>query len=116
MSRWIAFFIAILIGAALGLLYGWQINPVEYVDTIPNSLRIDFKSDYVLMTAESYQADQDLPAAIRRLSFLGADDPTEIVKQALLFAEKQGYSDVDLATIRSLEESLQGMNPALGVP
>ena len=48
-SRWILFIFAILVGAGLGLLYGWVINPVDYVDTTPDTLRIDYKTDYVLM-------------------------------------------------------------------
>ena len=58
-SRWILFIIAILAGAGLGLLYGWVINPVDYVDTAPDTLRIDYKTDFVLMVAEAYQGESD---------------------------------------------------------
>ena len=30
---------AVLLGAAAGLFYGWVVNPVEYVDIAPESLR-----------------------------------------------------------------------------
>ncbi len=76
MSRWIRFFLVIAIGAAGGLFYGWVINPVKYVDTTPDTLRIDYKSDYVLMVAESYGADGDLALAARRLALLG-DTPSQ---------------------------------------
>jgi hypothetical protein len=111
MSRWIAFFLAILVGVAGGLLYGWVLSPVKYVDTTPDSLRIDYKSDYVLMVAEAYQLEADLSLAARRLAQLGASPPVELVRQAVLFGERQAYTDADLALMRRLETDLQGWTP-----
>jgi hypothetical protein len=51
MPRWIPVLIAALSGLALGLVYGWRINPVQYTDITPDVLRIDYRSDYVLMVA-----------------------------------------------------------------
>jgi hypothetical protein len=116
MSRWIRFLIAIIIGAGLGLLYGWAVSPVEYVDTSPDSLRIDYKSDYVLMVAEAYQIEADMALAVRRLALLGSDPPTETVRQALLFAESQGYTDADVALIRKMLRDLETWNPLLESP
>jgi hypothetical protein len=114
MKRWIYFFIAIAIGVAGGLFYGWVLDPVKYVDTLPDSLRIDYKSDYVLMVAETYQAENSLPNAVRSLALVGEEQPVEIVRQALTFAEVQGYSKDDVTTLRSLLEALQSWNPILG--
>ncbi len=113
MSRWIRFLIAILIGAGLGMYYGWAINPVEYVDTTPDSLRVDYKSDYVLMVAETYQVEGDLALAVRRLAMLGSDPPTDTVRQALRFAESQGYTDADVGLMRALLSNLETWNPLL---
>lgn len=113
MARWIAFFIAIAVGAAGGLLYGWLVNPVKYVDTSPSSLRIDFKSDYVLMVAESYRADGNLALAVQRLSGL-EEQPVESVSQAVAFAEEHGYGETDLTAMKSLLEALQNWNPSGG--
>jgi hypothetical protein len=107
MSRWIRFFLAIAIGAAGGLFYGWVVNPVKYVDTTPDTLRIDYKSDYVLMVAESYSADNDLALAARRLALLGDTPPMDTVREAVLFAERQGYVDADVALMRRLLSDLQ---------
>jgi hypothetical protein len=38
---------------ARGLLYGWMVNPVRYVNTTPDTLRADYQLDYVLMVAEA---------------------------------------------------------------
>lgn len=107
MSRWIRFLLAIAIGAAGGLFYGWVANPVKYVDTTPDTLRIDYKSDYVLMVAESYSADNDLALAARRLALLGDTPPMDTVREAVLFAERQGYVDADVALMRRLLSDLQ---------
>jgi hypothetical protein len=109
MSRWLLFFITIAVGAAGGLYYGWVINPVQYVDTYPSSLRADYKADYVLMVAEAYQAERDLFLSMRRLSVLGDATPEESVNKALLFAISVNppYSQIDLATMQNLYNALQ---------
>ena len=59
MSRWFVTLIALALGITLGLVYGWVINPVQYTDVTPDALRIDYRTDYVLMVAEAYRAEQD---------------------------------------------------------
>ena len=113
MSRWFRFFIAILIGCGLGLLYGWVISPVEYVNTTPDTLKIDYTTDYVLMVAEAYSSERDLAKAVTRLAALGSEMPAEIVGQAILFAESQGYTDADVALMRGLARDLDTWNPTL---
>ena len=113
LMRWFLFFIAIALGVAAGLYYGWVVSPVEYTDTAPDSLRIDYKSDYVLMVAEAYQAENDLAQAAQRLAFLGASSPTETVAEAIQFAttSRLPYSEVDLALMRQLAQDLQNWKP-----
>jgi hypothetical protein len=113
MARWITFLIAILLGLALGLYYGWRINPVEYVDASPGTLRIDYKTDYVLMVAEAYHSEADAPLAIHRLALLG-EKPVDMVVQAVLFAERNGYTDDDLTLMRSLSQALQAWQSSQG--
>jgi hypothetical protein len=116
MSRWIRFLTAILIGIGLGLAYGWLVNPVEYVDTSPDSLGVDYKTDYVLMVAEAYKLEGDLPLAIRRLALLGATAPVDLVYQAISFAQKAGYIDADLEVMQALLNDLQAFGPGQGSP
>jgi hypothetical protein len=116
MMRWFGFFLAILVGVGLGLLYGWVVKPVDYVDTSPDTLRIDYKTDYVLMTAEAYQGEGNLELAIRRLALLGDDAPVGMVYQSILFAEKAGYADADLAMVQTLMAALQTYNLTQGTP
>ena len=108
MKRWISFLIVIAIGALMGMYYGWEINPVEYVDTTLNALRMDYKTDYVLMVAEAYHVEQDMGIAVQRLSLLGEAPPAEIITQAILYtAQIPNYSQTDLAQMQTLLEALQ---------
>jgi len=111
MFRWIGFFIAIILGISAGLYYGWVLSPVEYVDTTPDTLRIDYKTDYVLMVAEVHQRDGDIETAARRLAFLGDDLPLTVVQQTLDYALQTGYGQTDLNLLVQLRDGLQTWNP-----
>lgn len=115
-SRWIKFLIAIALGAVAGLYYGWVISPVEYIDTAPDSLRIDYKADYVLMVAEAYQVENDLGLAVRRLALLGDSPPAEIVARAITFGLQNNFAEADLALLQKLSLDLQAWAPGLEVP
>ena len=112
MSRWITFLLAILLGIAAGLYYGWVISPVEYVDTTPDTLRIDYKTDFVLMVAEVYQAEGDIETAARRLALLGDEAPVSLTQQAQDYAHANGYGQTDLNLLTQLRDGLQNWNPA----
>jgi hypothetical protein len=102
------------IGIALGLVYGWVIDPVEYVDTTPNTLRPDYRADYVLMVAEAYGSEQDAAAAARRLAILGSEGPGEIATSALQKARGYGFAAPDLELIQKLTTAMQAWQPPGG--
>ena len=106
MIRWLTFLLAIAMGAAAGLYYGWVVNPIRYVDAAPDSLRFDYKADYVLMTAEAYRADGNLELALERLTMLGGNSPAENVALATVFAVKAGYGEADLALMQNLADAI----------
>lgn len=110
--RFIWFGVAILGGLILGLLYGWLINPVKFVNTPPSSLRADYRADYVLMVAEIYAADGDLVQAAKSLQMLDASaSPLGTVQFTFLIAQNLGYSRQDLQTISDLSQALQVLTP-----
>ena len=111
MSRQVWFFVVILVGVALGLAYGWIINPVKYVDTSPDTLRADYKTDYVLMVAEAYHKENDVALAVRRLAFLGNISPLESVQQAVVLARQAGYSSQDIGLMVALTQVLETWTP-----
>jgi hypothetical protein len=116
MSRWTKFLIAVILGAAVGLFYGWVVNPVEYADISPQSLRADYKTDYVLMVAEAYQVDHELDLAVRRLAVLGSGSPTDLVSSALTYALQHDYAPQDMALLQSMGDDLLTWNPNLEIP
>ena len=116
MGRWVRFLIIIAIGIAIGLVYGWIINPVEYVETAPDSLRLDYKTDYVLMVAEAYQVEQNLDLAVRRLAVLGNTPAQDLVIEAIAYAAQIQYDPADLVLMQALVDGLKTWYPGLETP
>ena len=112
MSRWIKFLIVIAIGTSIGLYYSWVVNPVQVEQTSQESLRLDYRSDYVLMVAEIYQLEKNPAAAAERLARLGQSPAPQIVQQAIIFGEQSGYQPVDINLLVQLRDALQTWNPA----
>ena len=110
-SNIIKIIIALAIGIALGLIYGWAIDPIEYVDVTPNILREDYRVDYVLMTAEAYQNDFDSETAARRLAILGSESPANIVASALEYANKNNFSENEINLLQTLLTAMQTYQP-----
>lgn len=110
-SNWIKFFIALAIGIALGVTYGWVIDPMQYTDAPPNILREDYRNDYVLMTAEIYQSEQDGESAARRLAILGSESPAQITASALQYATSNGFSENDVSLLQDLLDAMQTYQP-----
>jgi hypothetical protein len=110
MSRWTIFFLVILLGLGLGLVYGWVINPISFEDTTLNNLRIDYKTDYTLMVAEVYHQENDLEWALNRLTLLEDSSPLESVENALRFASQEEYTLPDMFLLRDLHNAIEGVN------
>jgi hypothetical protein len=110
--------IGLAIGVAVGLLYGWLVQPVEFVDTSPDSLRVDYRTDYVLMVAEVYQAEGDLAAAQRRLAALGPQPPADTVEAAIAYADDQHFASADVDRLEALagDLELRRETPEIGGP
>ena len=112
--RFVFFALAILVGFAAGLGYGWAINPVQYRSTSPDTLQIDYRTDFVLMVAELYYAEGDLALALARLGFLGDTPPLLMMNETITYANAQRYADVDLQLMQRLafdiQQALDGTN------
>ena len=111
MPRWISALLLLVIGIALGLLYGWVLSPVQYVDTTPDTLRADYRADYVLSVAEAHQSDQDTDLAARRLAILGSQPPGDIAGQALEDARRYGFPEADIQLLQKFTTVMQAMQP-----
>jgi hypothetical protein len=110
--------LGLALGLVFGLLYGWVLRPVEYVDTAPNALREDFRSDYVLAVAETFQAHQDLEEAQVRLATLGPEPAANYVVDAIDYGVEHNMSQRDLDTLNQLAVALRDLpsSPEIGSP
>lgn len=119
MSRWIRFFIVFGIGLIIALFYTWKINPVQLKDTSPDTLRQDYKTDYVLMVAEIYHANGDLETARMNLALLGSETPDKIVEDALDYARGGSnnsqalYPAEYVALMQALSDAIKTLQPTL---
>jgi hypothetical protein len=100
--RFILLFALMAIGICVGLFYGWVVNPVTYMNTTADSLRVDYKTDVVLMTAEIYSMDGNLDRAMNRLSWVENDGQVALLQDCLAYARKYNFSEVDLDSISRL--------------
>ena len=112
-NRWLYIILALLAGVAAGLAYGWVIDPVDFYDLTPDTLRADFKADYVLMTAEAYRTEHDPGLAARRLAVFGSQSPVSIASNGLAYARANSFPDTDIALIQELVTALQAWS---GIP
>jgi len=64
-----------VVGIILGLIYTWVLQPIEYVDTPPASLRQDFKDRYRALIAAAFMSNNDLVRAQARLELLHDENP-----------------------------------------
>lgn len=86
----------LLLGAVLGVVYAWLVQPVEYINTSPASLRTDFKDRYRALIASAYMANTDLVRARARL---------ELLQDADLYQALAGQAQRTLAEGQSPDEA-----------
>lgn len=110
---WIFILLALITGIGIGIAYGWYIDPVDYFDLTPDTLRSDFKADFVLMTAEAYRVEQDPGLAARRLAIFGTKSPSAIAADGLAYARANGFSEADIALMQELVTALQAWSGIL---
>ena len=97
----------LVFGLVLGLVYAWLINPVDYVNTIPSSLREDYRDQYRLMIALAYAANKDLVRASERLKLLNDDDPVRtLTEQAQRILAEDGSME-DARALGALATAMQ---------
>ena len=109
-SRRIFFFtLAILLGIAAGLAFGWLVMPPKAPINAPmERLRVDYETDLVLMTAEYFQGDPNTMLALDQLAKISLEDPLTLIGNSLTYARQIGYPQTDLLLIENL---LNRINP-----
>jgi hypothetical protein len=95
-----------LAGLLFGLFVGWQLLPVEYVNTQIGDLGPSEKEDYVLMVAAEYAVDNDANKALSRLDELDVANPDQFVAYLAeqYVQEGRGADDPDTVNLVRLAE------------
>jgi hypothetical protein len=108
MKSWQAILLicVLAMGVVSGLVYGWLVNPVEYVNTNTETLRIDYQTDLVLMAADIYAADSNSAHAIQRLYLLRRADLKELMTDCLEYATRMNFSTQDIQKMVLLKEAI----------
>lgn len=114
--RWTLFIIAILFGIGLGLVFGWVLLPRTAVQGPFTSLRADYKTDAVLMVAESYAKQQNLAVAIQNLRRIGSATTPQELRFFITNAQTLGYSQADLKLMADLLHAVESAAPAGTAP
>jgi hypothetical protein len=114
--RVLFFLIAAIFGALMGIGYGWWLRPQMYTQASLSNLRVDYRTDYVLMTAEIYHQENNLEEARQRLQLLGSDSPERYSREALLAAGQFGYGQNDLQLLANLVQALTPTNSVTPSP
>jgi hypothetical protein len=110
-SNLIKIIIAAAIGIAMGILYGWVIDPVEFTNLTPSLLREDYRADYVLMVAEAYHGEIDADNAARRLAVLSSEAPSVVVTNTLDYAHVNGFTENEITQLQQLLTAMQTYQP-----
>jgi hypothetical protein len=100
--RYTPLLLGLLVGIAIGILYGWVIQPIESRETSPRSLQDQYQADVVLMIAEIFAAEEDIELARQRMSNLSLETYGDIVANALNYAKAHDFSDQDIEVLSNL--------------
>jgi len=106
MSRRLFLILGFGLGVAGGLYYAWLVSPVEYVDTAPESLRADFRADYLALIASAYAGDEDLVRARIRLALFPDLDPTTDLAALAQQRLAAGFADTEASALAQLASAL----------
>jgi hypothetical protein len=103
---------AVVLGAAMGLVYSWIVSPVKYVDAPPYALRADYKDEYRAMVAAAYLYSGDLVRAQARLAQLKDDSPAQSIAMQAQRALAEGRPEEEVRALSNLALALgQGVTP-----
>lgn len=76
--------------------------PKAPVNAPMKDLRVDYKTDLVLMVAESFANHPDSEQALDQLKEIDPGDPLTLIGASLSYAKEIGYPPADLKLIENL--------------
>lgn len=105
-SDWALFFVFLLLGMAAGVYYAWAINPVEYVETAPASMRDDYVADYLTLVSLAYASTGDLDRARTRLALIPDPNPAGALSQLAQIRLAAGRPEQEARSLALLAAAL----------
>jgi hypothetical protein len=93
-------------GLAIGLLIGWVLLPVEYVDTTIADLHVDHQEQYILLVGSAYAADHNLEKAKSRLEQLEAANAKQWIANLADRYIAEGQDEADIQVLVALAHGL----------
>jgi hypothetical protein len=100
-------------GVALGLVLGWVVWPVEFVDTSIADLAPEYKEEYVLLVASAYVTDGDLEKAQARLALLEVPNVNGWVSAQIDSYIAAGRDEADIQALAALAHALGVTSPQM---
>lgn len=112
--RYFWFVLSILCGLIIGAVAASRLIPLPYENLQFSSLRADYKTDYVLMTAEVYHQNHQIEEAQDTLKQLGPESPVYHVQEAIVYARDYNYRQQDMEWMIELLQALQSSPTTVG--
>jgi hypothetical protein len=109
-NRYSPILFGLILGIAIGLLYGWVIRPIQIVESTPDTLRDDYQTDLILMIAEAYESEEDLDLALRRFELLELEPPEGILQAALTYSQDHDYKVIEVQRLNELLVDIETFN------
>jgi hypothetical protein len=69
--KWLLVVVGLIMGIVVGLGYAWVIDPVDWINGLPEQLRDDLREDYLRMVIDSYSVNNNVDIAVSRYQNLG---------------------------------------------
>jgi hypothetical protein len=102
-------FLMFVVGLALGLIWAWGLQPVQWVNGTPEGLRPDLQEDYLRMAIDSFRVNRDPNLAVQRWQNLGSAAPELFSK---IQKEPRGLDASVIAVYGQLVQTVLGSNPS----
>jgi hypothetical protein len=105
-NRWVVLLLGAALGVVLGIVYAWQLSPVQYTEAVPSQLESRYQAEFVMMIAETYDREHDLHAAAARLSGLGRADMAGLIREVEQAYAAAGYPPEDRDRLERLARDM----------
>lgn len=100
-------------GLAVGLLLGWVVWPVQFVDTAISDLAPEHKDEYVLLVASAYLTDRNVEKAQSRLARLEVPNIGSWLSAEIDNYIAGGRDEADIQALAALANALGVTSPQM---